>query len=318
MGKYQKLLLIVNRGCQRSGAFRQAVHMAGALGAELHLGLFDHDSSIAAAGLVNSRIMALAKQAYLAEREEWLAELRLELYEQGVNAHTHVIWDAPVHEAIARCALAVGADLVIKDVHFEHGLRRVLFSSLDWKLLMLCPAPLWLVRSGSSGFPKRLVAAVDSTRRNGHGGEVNDEIMRAARRFAEQVGGELDLIHVQRATPPLLLPHQGAGEEVTQLFEVLREQDAQAFQAFAERHAVPFERRHHLTGLVPQAVSQFASERKSELVVLGTTYRTGVERIVLGSMAERILEQIGCDVLAVKPPDFARDVARQIGLGQAA
>ena len=41
-----------------------------------------------------------------------------------------------------------------------------------------------------------------------------------------------------------------------------------------------------------------------ELLVMGTIARTGIPGVIVGNTAERLLHQIPCSVLAVKPADF--------------
>ncbi len=51
------------------------------------------------------------------------------------------------------------------------------------------------------------------------------------------------------------------------------------------------------TGIV-----QVARERECDLVVLGTHGRTGLGRLLMGSVAEQVLRTASCPVLTVKPP----------------
>jgi universal stress protein A len=51
---------------------------------------------------------------------------------------------------------------------------------------------------------------------------------------------------------------------------------------------------------------RFAAERFAELVVVGTSGRGGVSRLVLGSVADRVVRQAHCPVLVVRPTVTAR------------
>ena len=49
-----------------------------------------------------------------------------------------------------------------------------------------------------------------------------------------------------------------------------------------------------------QLIVQTAHARNADLIVLGSHGRTGLERILLGSTAERVLDRTSCAVLVVK------------------
>lgn len=51
-----------------------------------------------------------------------------------------------------------------------------------------------------------------------------------------------------------------------------------------------------------------AVELKVDRVVMGTVVRTGIARSIIGNTAEKILEQVSCSVLALKPAGFVSPV----------
>lgn len=58
------------------------------------------------------------------------------------------------------------------------------------------------------------------------------------------------------------------------------------------------------TGVPAAEVARFATERKADLVVVGTRGRTGIERAVLGSVAEAIVRHSPCAVLVARVQDW--------------
>ncbi|MFL2545895.1 MAG: universal stress protein [Candidatus Rariloculaceae bacterium] len=47
------------------------------------------------------------------------------------------------------------------------------------------------------------------------------------------------------------------------------------------------------------------SERDNvDLIVMGAISRSGMDRVFLGNTAERVLDQLACDLLIVKPEGF--------------
>jgi len=41
---------------------------------------------------------------------------------------------------------------------------------------------------------------------------------------------------------------------------------------------------------------------------MGTTARTGMSGLVMGNIAENILDHVGCSVIALKPPGFVSPI----------
>jgi len=70
-------------------------------------------------------------------------------------------------------------------------------------------------------------------------------------------------------------------------------------------------------GAVPDSVLSFAQARKVDLIVMGTHGRRGFDRLVLGSVTDRVMRTAPCPVLTIcKPPheSVAHDaVARESG-----
>jgi nucleotide-binding universal stress UspA family protein len=51
-----------------------------------------------------------------------------------------------------------------------------------------------------------------------------------------------------------------------------------------------------------QAILKAASERCCDLIVMGTHGRTGIQRLLMGSVAEQVVRRAACPVLVVKAP----------------
>jgi nucleotide-binding universal stress UspA family protein len=65
--------------------------------------------------------------------------------------------------------------------------------------------------------------------------------------------------------------------------------------------SVPLERRL-IVGEAADAILQVAAETRSDLIVMGTHGRSGVSRLLMGSVAENVLRKATCPVLTVKAP----------------
>lgn len=315
MSQYQRILVVADPAMRRTPAIERAARLARATGGELHLCIFDHHAAIAAVGTVSEEVMALAKTSFLREREEWLEDQASALRGDGVRVQTDVIWGTPVHEKVIAKAADIRPDLLVKDVHREPALKRLLMTPLDWQLIRLCPSPLLLVNPQAHPLPKRVIAAVDTGSIGDDAEALNDRVVRAATGLALQCNATLHLAHAfdGLATVAMADPHAD-GQLIGEAYETLRGARREHFDAFAARHGVPDERKHFLDGPVADTLADLAQFAEADVVVIGSVFREGLERLIIGSSAERILERVQCDLLVVKPAGFVRALARHLDI----
>ncbi len=55
-----------------------------------------------------------------------------------------------------------------------------------------------------------------------------------------------------------------------------------------------------LDGSAPEQIVKLAEERGAELIVMGTHGRTGIRKLLLGSVAQRVVATAPCPVLTVR------------------
>jgi nucleotide-binding universal stress UspA family protein len=85
------------------------------------------------------------------------------------------------------------------------------------------------------------------------------------------------------------------------LEDVLRTSDVETGELKIDLHALEHSR--DASGII-----QFARQHQADLVVVGTHGRTGLRAFLMGTVAERIVRDAPCGVLAIKPDDFEYSV----------
>lgn len=78
--------------------------------------------------------------------------------------------------------------------------------------------------------------------------------------------------------------------------------DIAAVQAGLQADGLTVEVRHDVVPDVAEAVLAAAAEEDASLIVVGVRHRTPVGKLLLGSVAQRVILDAPCPVLAVKPP----------------
>ncbi len=63
----------------------------------------------------------------------------------------------------------------------------------------------------------------------------------------------------------------------------------------------------------PRTIIKLAKGNKIDLLVMGTVCRTGVAGFFIGNTAEKVLSEVNCSVLTVKPEGFVTPVTMEVG-----
>jgi nucleotide-binding universal stress UspA family protein len=127
---------------------------------------------------------------------------------------------------------------------------------------------------------------------------ASDAALEHAAMLAKSSGAKLLIVHVEE--PPLAY---GGGE----LYYGLPEPNTERIRSMLEAvqpsdPSVSFE--HRLTmGDPASEVVRIADEERADLIVLGTHGRTGLTRLLMGSVAELIVRRASCPVLVYREVD---------------
>ncbi len=73
---------------------------------------------------------------------------------------------------------------------------------------------------------------------------------------------------------------------------------------YAHTYQITEQQTHLLQGLPEDVISEVANEIDAELVILGTVGRSGLSATLLGHTAEQVIDNLNCDLLALKPQGF--------------
>ena len=93
------------------------------------------------------------------------------------------------------------------------------------------------------------------------------------------------------------------GVDVVPMLEALREEGERALSTAEERAdavGVPFVRAIRESGAVAGTIEEYVDEVDADLLVVGTHGRTGLNRWLLGSVAERVVRTSEVPVLTVR------------------
>jgi nucleotide-binding universal stress UspA family protein len=203
--------------------------------------------------------------------------------------------------ALVGRVLAADHDLVVvttDEDHEDHGTIN--------HLLRDCPCPVWVIRPTRARI-QRVLVAVDPEPDQV---ELNQRCLELGAGLVERYGGELHLAHAwelygestMRSSPYLQVPEA----EIEALLEEARSASLSALQELMASSTVadaPW-REHLHNGPPVEVIEALAAKLRINVLVMGTVARSGIAGMVMGNTAERVLDEVRCSVIAVKPPGF--------------
>jgi universal stress protein E len=240
--------------------------------------------------------------------------LRAPLFRR-VDARAVTTWDYPPHEAIIRRALASKADLVVAAARPHRFGARLILTNTDWELIRQCPVSLLLVKSTRQYRKAAVIAAVDPFHAHAKPAKLDERILAVSSTFATRLRGQVHAFHAYMPVTFITPAPVGQPLAITlppELEDMHGQRVTQVFDQLAGRHGIPPSRRHLCMGEVSAELERVVRRTRAALVVMGAVSRSALQRMFIGSTAERVLDQMTCDLLVVKSRAFKTGVGKRM------
>ena len=306
---YQSILVALDGSEFSASALPTAAALARRSGARLHLVVVYDPSTMlhftpgeASIPVFDSTIA----DKRCAELKSWVEEQAASITNTGVSAVGTMV-EGTVIEALAEQAVATAADLVIMTTHGRSGLDRLRLGSIASSFLGRSPVPVFLVRPTGPDAPSAgrelpsgaLLVTLD-------GSTFAESIIPHAAAFAKAVGLKLHLVRVaEPASTPLAL--FGADVLVVEDF-VSQDEEVEALRYLeAQSSQLPADQKPIIKVLTDasgaRAIVHYARELNPGVIALATHGRSGFVRLLLGSVADKVLQGVEQPILVYRPSD---------------
>jgi nucleotide-binding universal stress UspA family protein len=256
--------------------------------------------------------------------EQYVAGIAGALARNTTIATTHKVMRGNVVASITSRAREIGADLIVMTSHGRTGLSRSWLGSVadgvirnsETPVLMLRPALAIPARVTPRDLYQRILVPLDSS-------SAAQQVLEPASDLARCNGARMVLLRVVRPVPliapdaslafvyPTLIPDDRA----TALLVDEAKRDLDRIARGVARHAqVEVEQHVVVSDHVAQAVLDFARASGTDMIAM-CTHGRGTSRLVIGSMADKVVRASGLPVLLYRPTpaqsstlmDFARE-----------
>jgi nucleotide-binding universal stress UspA family protein len=187
------------------------------------------------------------------------------------------------------------ADLIVMGTHGRRGVDRMLLGSVAEEVVRQAPCPVCTVRNALETAPsdavRRVMVPIDFS-------DASKRALEHARELALTYGAEIVAMHaIEEVVLPMaygMAPKQVDAEAVRPNVE------AALANLLAEHVGVEHARAEIRVGYPPQEILDAITDESIDWVVMGTHGRQGLNRLLMGSVAERIVRHASCPVLTLQ------------------
>ena len=213
---------------------------------------------------------------------------------QNVDIEQTQIDSTAPAEVIVDYVTNEGIDLVVMGTHGRRGFDRIRFGSVTEEVVRTAPAPVLTVRAdapSSVRTVRRVLTPIDFS-------DASETALRHAKELALTYGAEIDLLHVVDAP---LYPSIYDDSVDMPGQEVLAEAEQGLADLAREIVGVEHAMAEVVTGHPVNEILRYVEANEVDLLVIATHGRTGLNRLLIGSVAERVVRQSPIPVFLVKP-----------------
>jgi nucleotide-binding universal stress UspA family protein len=220
---------------------------------------------------------------------------------------TSTLLDGPIAESLAEQAVAAESDLLVMTTHGRGPLSRFWLGSVADKLVRLAPMPLLLLRPpeeppdpSQEPLPRHILIPLD-------GSELAEQVLEPALALGRLAQADYTLLGVIESA---LVPEYAiAGHLLEEREDVATPPQQMKVQAYLNRVADRLRGRslHVKTRVLlnqpAAAILQEAHRHPGGLIALATHGRRGLKRMLLGSIADKVIRGATSPVLVYRPPN---------------
>lgn len=269
-GMLNRILVATDGSDYSAGAIRTGTALAKSRGARLiclSVALYNPEYS--------TLVPNLEEEAERRAREA----LKSFIDEAGSTAETVTVEATDPYQGILEGAKAHSADVIVIGRRGKRGLARMMVGDATAKVIGHAECPVLVAPRPARLWEKRILLATD-------GSQYSEAAASAAAHLAKQAGLPVTVISV-----------------VTNSHSQARRQEAEkAVNSKVERlKGLGLEVEGKVVeGRPDEAIVKAAETSGADLIVVGSHGRTGITKVLVGSVAERVIGQASCPVLVVK------------------
>jgi nucleotide-binding universal stress UspA family protein len=268
--RLEKLLLATDGSEQSEGAIRETINLAKICSSKIYA------ISVIEA---NPELMASAPgvfEKYERQIRQHLESVRARASKENLDCEIIIHEGEEPFRHIVNEATGKKVEMILMGRYGRTGLDRLLMGSVTAKTIGHSPCKVMVVPGAAKVTYKKILVATDGSR-------YSDAAATEAIGIAKRCGSELIALSVAARDTNL-----GAAKESVERVRQIAEKEGIKVESLT------------LSGIPYEVIVNTADRKGADLIVIGSHGRTGVKRLLMGSVTERVIGHSKSAILVVK------------------
>jgi hypothetical protein len=210
------------------------------------------------------------------EAMKHLESVKARAAKEGINCITIVSLSEEPYEDIVRHASKNNVDMIIMGTHGKTDIKRLMMGSVTALVIGHAPCNVLVLPLNAKIECKSVLIATDGSR-------YSEAAASEALGIAKRCGSSLIVISVAASDEEIV----SAKNNVNKVAEAAEKEDLKTTSVVTK--GKPYE-----------AIIETSKQKKADLIIVGSHGRTGLARLLMGSVTERVIGHAGAPVLVVK------------------
>ncbi|MCF6193921.1 MAG: universal stress protein [Kangiellaceae bacterium] len=299
MYQLKHILAIVDFRQEKHYALPRAIELAKQFGCEITITANTYESFLSFIPTSSAIDHHQIKREAIALNNQHLRDLANRFEHKGLTIHCKTIWSKSFHRGLTEYINECDFDLVLKSSHGHNAIKKILFTPTDWHLLRDTKTNILFVNKRGWPHNSSIIGAINIKDDQQHQA-LNEKIIKTTVALANACSSKSNILNVF-PWPMIQLNKFKYLFDKEDLFLSIKTEHEKQVNSVVDKVMKPSGKVIVAEGLEPEeTIPEILKSTKSAMLVMGTVGRKGINAALIGNTAEKILDELECEVLAIK------------------
>jgi nucleotide-binding universal stress UspA family protein len=283
MGKYKKILVPYDGSVSSKNALKQAIKLSETEKSWIKVLAVvpSYEGDLSLVGVSN------IKAAMEGPTEQLLDEAKAIADEAGISIMSNIV-HGETYERIVDVAESENCDVIVMGRRGIHRLQRMLMGSVTSRVIGYSHKDILVVPRDTDIGWSHILLSTD-------GSEYSEIATEHALNFAASYGGDLTAVSVVDVTDEFYAQAPEAVEKMIENSKTVLENVKKKGESLNIKTETAVKE-----GEAYEKIIELSNEKKADVIFMGSHGRTGLKKILMGSVTEKVIGHAPCPVMVVK------------------